>query len=64
MRGKILSLAHLAFLGLAGCSLVLPEGSHQPVIRNPFPQLSRVAVAAFFNQSDLSTVDGCDFALA
>jgi len=49
---------------LAGCSLVLPEISHQPVIRNPFPQLSRVAVAPFFNHSDEPTVDGREVAMA
>jgi hypothetical protein len=51
-------------LAQAGCSLVLPEISHQPVIRNPFPQLSKVAVAPFFNQSDEPTVDGRQIALA
>ncbi len=35
-----------------------------PVLHNPFPQLSRVAVVPFFNQSDESTVDGREFALA
>lgn len=65
MCGKLLKiLICLPLLGLAGCSLVLPEISHKPVIRNPFPQLSRVAIAPFFNQSDESTVDGRDFAMA
>ena len=36
-------------LGSAGgCNMVLPDISHQPVVHNPFPQLSRVAVAPFF----------------
>jgi hypothetical protein len=47
-----------------GCSLILPEVAHQPVIRNPFPQLSRVAVAPFFNQSDEPTLDGRQVALS
>ena len=34
------------------------------MIRNPFPQLSRVAVAPFFNQSDEPTVDGRQVAMA
>ena len=34
------------------------------MIHNPFPQLSKVAVAPFFNQSDEPTVDGRKFALA
>jgi len=65
MGGKLLSLLFCGMLvGLAGCSLVLPEISHQPVIRNPFPQLSRVAVAPFFNHSDEPTVDGREVAMA
>ncbi len=62
MRGTLLTL--LCCLPLAGCSLVIPEISHQPVIRNPFPQLSKVAVAPFFNHSDEPTVDGREFAMA
>jgi len=46
-----------------GCEL-MPDVSHEPVIRNPFPQLSRIAVAPFFNLSDEPTVDGRRFALA
>lgn len=34
-----------------------------PVVHNPFPQLSRVAVAPFLNLSDEPTVDGRQFAL-
>lgn len=49
---------------LSGCALIAPEITHEPVIRNPFPQLSRVAVAPFFNHSDEPTVDGREFALA
>lgn len=48
----------------AGCSLVLPQVVEKPVIRNPFPQLSRVAVAPFFNHSDEATVDGRAAAMA
>ena len=47
----------------AGCSL-LPDISHQPTLHNPFPQLSKVAVAPFFNLSSEPTVDGRQFALA
>lgn len=57
-------LAGVALAGATGCRLILPDVSHQPVIHNPFPQLSKVAVAPFFNQSDEPTVDGRDFALA
>lgn len=48
--------------GSAGCHLW--EVTHKPVIHNPFPQLSRVAVAPFFNLSDEPTVDGRRFAMA
>jgi hypothetical protein len=51
-------------LNVAGCHMIFPDVSHQPVVHNPFPQLSRVAVAPFFNQSDEATVDGRKFALA
>jgi len=65
MGEKLFSLLLCGVLvGLSGCSLVLPEISHQPVIRNPFPQLSRVAVAPFFNHSDTPTVDGRVVAMA
>ena len=58
-------LLALAFLSQAvGCHLVLPEVTHQPLVHNPFPQLSRVAVAPFFNQSSEPTVDGLQFAEA
>lgn len=43
---------------------MLPEVSHAPVVHNPFPQLSRLAVVPFFNQSAEPTVNGRDFALA
>ena len=49
---------------MAGCNLIIPDISHQPVIHNPFPQLSKVAIVPFFNQSDEPTVDGREFALA
>ena len=65
MRGKLFKLlCCFSLFACSGCSLVLPEVSHQPVIRNPFPQLNRVAVAPFFNQSDEATVDGRKVAMA
>jgi hypothetical protein len=47
----------------SGCNL-LPDIAHQPTLHNPFPQLSKVAVAPFFNQSSESTADGRRVALA
>jgi len=65
MRGTLFLLLCCGLLvGAAGCSLVLPEVAQQPVIRNPFPQLSRVAVAPFFNHSDEPTADGREVAMA
>jgi hypothetical protein len=55
-------LAGMMLASAAGCHLF--EISHRPVVHNPFPQLSRVAVAPFFNQSDEATVDGREFAMA
>jgi hypothetical protein len=57
--------AHLLWLllAVAGCA-GLPGPIHEPVVRNPFPQLSRVAVAPFFNLSAEPSVDGRQFALA
>lgn len=48
---------------LAGCGL-LPEVVHQPTYHNPFPQLTKVAIAPFFNLSAEPTVDGRQFAQA
>jgi hypothetical protein len=59
-------LRYLALSGallLSGCTL-LPQVVHQPTLHNPFPQLSRVAIAPFFNLSDEPTLDGRKVALA
>lgn len=48
---------------LGGCQW-LPELAREPRFFNPFPQLSRVAVAPFFNLSAEPSVDGRQFALA
>lgn len=49
----------VAFAALlcCGCGLV-PEVRHKEVLHNPFPQMKRVAVLPFFNQSNEPTVDG------
>jgi hypothetical protein len=59
-------LRHLLPLGCllaTGCSM-LPQVSRQPAVHNPFPQLSKVAVAPFFNLSQEPTLDGRQVALA
>lgn len=47
----------------SGCALC-PQKFVVPVVHNPFPQLQKVAIVPFFNQSDQPTVDGRQFALA
>ncbi len=65
--GVAMSLRWLIILGfignLVGCS-VLPQFDRQPQVHNPFPQLSKVAVAPFFNLSTEATLDGRKVALA
>jgi hypothetical protein len=56
-------LACLSLLAVTGCAY-FPTITRQPVVHNPFPQLSKVAVAPFFNHSTEPTVDGRQFALA
>jgi hypothetical protein len=49
---------------LSGCRFV-PDVHRVPNVRNPFPQLSRVAVVEFFNgTTDDSVIDGLEFAIA
>jgi len=56
-------LVAIAACTLAGCS-AFPDVVHQPQLHNPFPQLTRVAVIPFANQSAEPTVDGDAIALA
>src|SRR5262245_28780376 len=59
--------AALAALGAAllapGCALV-PDITHKPRFHNPFPQLYKVAILPFYNQSRDPTVDGDSIAIA
>jgi hypothetical protein len=48
---------------VTGCGL-LPEVARQPTIHNPFPQLTKIAVAPFFNLSAEASVDGRQFGIA
>ncbi|MCC9644655.1 hypothetical protein LOC71_20465 [Rhodopirellula sp. JC740] len=52
----LLGLACWALLS-SGCTLV-PEARLRDTLHNPFPQLKRVAVLPFFNQSNQPNVDG------
>lgn len=62
MRYWLILLSVALLTGASGCSLI-PEVVHQPVVHNPFPQLTRVAVAPFFNLSTEPGADGRQFAL-
>jgi hypothetical protein len=42
---------------LPGCAL-FPHITHEPTLHNPFPQITKVAVAPFFNQSLEPTLHG------
>lgn len=52
-----------AALFLPGCALV-PDVTHKPQFHNPFPQLYRVAILPFYNQSREPTLDGDSVAIA
>jgi hypothetical protein len=59
-------MRHFAIAGcllLSGCSM-FPEIGHQPTLHNPFPQITKVAVAPFFNLSHEPTLDGRKVAAA
>lgn len=58
------SLAVLWLLTTTSACSLIPQVAHQPSVHNPFPQLSRVAIAPFINLSAEPTVDGRQFALA
>ncbi len=53
----------LLLLSLSGCSL-FPSKMCQETVHNPFPQLTKVGVAPFFNLSHEPKVDGRQFAVA
>lgn len=57
-------LAIISILLLVGGCSAFPDIAHQPLYHNPFPQISRVAVLPFFNQSAEPTVDQDQIALA
>ncbi len=59
----LLALACTLTLSQTGCSLV-PDVRHKPQLINPFPQIQRVAVLPFINQSEEPTLSGERVALA
>ena len=60
---KALSVCAGTLFLFSGCSL-LPDVREEPRYHNPFPQLHRVAILPFYNQSAEPTVDGDRVALA
>ncbi|MFI4875731.1 MAG: hypothetical protein ACIALR_10355 [Blastopirellula sp. JB062] len=58
-----LRLILLAGLFGSGCSAI-PEVKHQPQFHNPFPQLSKVAIIPFNNQSDAPTLNADEVTIA
>lgn len=61
---RILPLVCIAgILNLCGCALV-PDVKQKPQYINPFPQLQKIAVLPFFNQSEEPTLSGERVALA
>ncbi len=60
MRACLTITAVLALLS-GGCSL-MPKAALEPKVFNPFPQLTKVAIAPFFNLSTTPAVDGRQFA--
>lgn len=58
-----LFLASVATFPLVGCNFI-PDIKHKPQYHNPFPQISRVAVLPFRNQSQEPTLSGSRVSLA
>lgn len=66
MANRLLSLPFLlagACLLASGCAAI-PDRLLKAEYHNPFPQMHRVAILPFYNQSDEPTVSGDDVALA
>jgi hypothetical protein len=63
MRPALLILLASLALGSSGCAII-PDVMHEPQYHNPFPQLYRVAVLPFANQSKEPTIDGDAVAIA
>src|SRR6188768_4106153 len=58
-----IAIAGYCCLAAGGCAL-FPDRIVEPQFHNPFPQLHRVAVLPFYNQSAEPTVNGDAVALA
>ncbi len=63
LRERTWLLALLLCCAASGCTL-LPDVRHKPQYHNPFPQLTRVAILPFRNQSQEPTLSGSRVSLA
>ena len=61
MFQQLLTALMLAVILLAGCE-IMPRKYEQPRFYNPFPQLHKIAVLPFFNQSAEPTLSGREVA--
>ncbi len=61
--GLVRVLVVLSLACLTGCNLV-PDIKHKPQYHNPFPQISKVAVLPFRNQSQEPTLGGARVSMA
>lgn len=57
------ALAFVLLLCQSGCTL-FPKRLDRPEVHNPFPQLRKIAVVPFFNQSDFPRINGAEVASA
>ena len=65
VAARIIAIAVLSIciVALPGCALI-PETRFRDSLHNPFPQIKRVAVLPFYNQSSDPSVNGDDVAAA
>ncbi|QDU30226.1 hypothetical protein ETAA8_53450 [Anatilimnocola aggregata] len=62
-NAAVLAVIAITALLCTGCAAI-PDRHVHPVYHNPFPQLHRIAILPFFNQSKEPTVDGDELAIA
>lgn len=63
LSSTVLLCALLVLCFGSGCTM-LPQRMDRPQLYNPFPQLHKIAVVPFFNQSDHPSINGVDVANA
>jgi hypothetical protein len=64
LHTRLIAFAAALLCAASGGCLALPDRILEPQFHNPFPQIYRVAVLPFFNQSAEPTVDGDAVAMA